>query len=370
MVPFEDAIAEWRDHLEARGLSLVSIKTYTTHIRSVATETRGMWPGYPDLVRWQTRQKALSKTTRHHKAKSVRCFFQWAMDMEYIGTNPARRLPVPTRAKTLPEFLSDAEMERLIYGKLRLPYRKGERWLATRDLLLTRLLVLTGLRRAEVCRLLVGDVDPQRRTPLRPRRQGRSRPHRPVPRRYSIPDAPSGRAPNEPLFVGRYEGRPLQPDAVNYIFLAQALADLRQASPPAPVASRLCQLPVPPRRPDPADPGAARPRLAGDDADLPAGDGAGPPQCGEPAGRDAAGQLITSRGRSRRARARARADPELRPAAMQLGRPSPSATCRTCSRRVSAGPSTSTATYTDDAAAGRGRNGRRSARDVAVRVRA
>jgi site-specific recombinase XerD len=219
MVPFEDAIAEWRDHLEARGLSLVSIKTYTTHIRSVATETRGMWPGYPDLVRWQTRQKALSKTTRHHKAKSVRCFFQWAMDMEYIGTNPARRLPVPTRAKTLPEFLSDAEMERLIHGKLRLPYRKGERWLGARDLLLTRLLVLTGLRRAEVCRLLVGDVDPQRRTLFVRAGKGDRDRTVPYPEMLDLGSLLRGRAPTEPLFVGRYEGRPLQPDAVNYIFL-------------------------------------------------------------------------------------------------------------------------------------------------------
>lgn len=230
MRPFHEAITDWLTYLEASGLSPSSIKQYAYHLRGVEAATRGVWPAYPDLVRWLGSLRLLSATTRRHHVSTVRTFFAWAVDMEYIAANPARKLPVPKRARTLPAILPDRDLTRLISGRFKLPYRWGESHLAARDKLIIRLLCLSGIRRAEVSSLNVGDIDTVNR--LLYVRQGKGSRDRtiriPEPLARDLFAYSRGRSPIDPLFQSRTLGRRLTPNGIGEIFTSKVSAAMGQ----------------------------------------------------------------------------------------------------------------------------------------------
>lgn len=226
MEPFSAAVEDWLDYLVARNLSPSSIKQYAYHLRSVERTTNGLWPGYPDLMRWLRSQKSLSGTTRHHRVSVVRSFFAWAETMEYIASNPARKLPLPRRERPLPPTIDDRDLRRLIDGKFRLPYRWGERRLAQRDKLIIRLLCLTGLRRAEASALDVGDIDLTNHIVyVRRGKGGKGRAVRfPDPLAKDLAAFMRGRNAAEPLFTSRTLGRRLTPNGVGDILTGKVSA--------------------------------------------------------------------------------------------------------------------------------------------------
>lgn len=214
MIPFHEAITQWLDGLE---LSSRSKDAYAYRLRSVATFTNGYWPSGEDLRRWQQSIKNQSATTRHHKTKTVRMFFAWAAE-ELQVSNPARRLPVPRRPKQLPQTLTEEEWDKLESGKLRLPYRKGERYLAARDLTIVRLIMFTGLRRQEVANLTVGDVDVTHQT-VRVN-DGKGSRDRVVayPDKLDLSGFVRGRRPAEPLFTKRKSKQPFAAEGIGAMF--------------------------------------------------------------------------------------------------------------------------------------------------------
>lgn len=88
---------------------------------------------------------------------SVRVFFRWLSKQEYINNNPATEITSPRLGKRLPKvILSEREMEEV----LQQPDLKLDRGVRDRAILET--LYSTGIRRAELARLRLIDLDRDR----------------------------------------------------------------------------------------------------------------------------------------------------------------------------------------------------------------
>jgi site-specific recombinase XerD len=218
---FAEAISRYQRALHARGLSLESQKNYTSTVAGLHKQTGDAWPTYPVLVDWLSSMD-VAKTTMHHRTANVKRFFAWCVDMEYIEKDPAAKLIVPKRGKNNPVTLSVSQVEFLL-GDWTPYYTKRDAFLAARDKALVRLFIMTGLRRAELSALNVGDVNVEGRAIAV--RSGKGDKDRTV----MVPGnvQPELRALtlernyDEPLFIGkniRGSRKRLAPDAISYIF--------------------------------------------------------------------------------------------------------------------------------------------------------
>jgi integrase/recombinase XerC len=217
------AIDSYAKALKARGLSLGSITGYSRVLNMLSKATQAEWPRYPELVDWVSGMENLNKTTMHHRVSAVKSFFAWAFDMEYIPANPAAKLITPKRAKGLPEILTESQVMWLL-REWTPYYDKRDAFLIPRDKAIVRMYLLTGLRRAELCSLDVGDINLAAKTVSV--RHGKGDKARVVPLStslvFALKEFVHGREPGEPLFLGkniRGERKRLAPDAVTYIFV-------------------------------------------------------------------------------------------------------------------------------------------------------
>lgn len=105
--------------------------------------------------------KGLSKNSIIRKVSSIRSFISYLLSEGVIERNPFDMIVIPKKEKKLPSFLTEDEIERLI------EYNKPDRVLskepnypfAFRDYAILMLMYSSGLRRGEVSRLNIGDVD-------------------------------------------------------------------------------------------------------------------------------------------------------------------------------------------------------------------
>lgn len=220
-VKLDDAIERYLKALKARNLSLGSVKTYGNHLTMLSKHTGGRWPRYADLVEWMSKQE-VAKATLHHRVSTVKGFLKWCQDMEYTTDNPGLKLDTPKRAKGHPDLLTNSQVKYLLNEWVPY-YDKRDAYLIDRDKAIVRMLLCTGLRRAELCALNVGDVNlPAKTVSVRHGKGDRARVV-PFPDSLAFALKPSvhGRKPNEPLFIGkniRGSRKRLDPDAVSYIF--------------------------------------------------------------------------------------------------------------------------------------------------------
>lgn len=237
---FAEAIDLYLDYMPTRGYSLLSVRTARTKLRAllafcaslpsdpVASSTDKSavpWPDEGMLIRWQVaRSRAISKTTLYNDATTMRTFMTWAARMRLVPENPARDISVPKRPRKLPRPLDDQTIHLLLNG-WKPAYAKRDRNLVERDRTLVRLYMKTGLRRAELCSLDVGDVtipnDPtlpgaRQIVNVRSGKGDRDR-YVPLPPDCDLRALVQGRKSGEPLFVGK-RGDRLDPNAISYIF--------------------------------------------------------------------------------------------------------------------------------------------------------
>jgi integrase/recombinase XerD len=99
----------------------------------------------------------LSAASQRSKLVPLRGFFKWLTRRGEIPANPAADLDLPRRLKRLPQsVLTEAEAERVLAGAdLSSP-------IGLRDRVMMELLYATGIRRTELARLSVGDIDAER----------------------------------------------------------------------------------------------------------------------------------------------------------------------------------------------------------------
>lgn len=87
------------------------------------------------------------------QAKAVKGFFTWLVDEGEISVSPAARVKLPHVPETPPPVLSEEQLRRLLKAA------EGRDFRGRRDTALIRLLVDTGMRRAEAAALQVDDLD-------------------------------------------------------------------------------------------------------------------------------------------------------------------------------------------------------------------
>lgn len=94
-----------------------------------------------------------ARATVLRKASTLRSFTKFLRASGGLARDPFLGVPMPKRARALPRFLTESEIEEILTAPA--PSGVG----AVRDRALVELLYSSGLRRAEACGLNVGDVD-------------------------------------------------------------------------------------------------------------------------------------------------------------------------------------------------------------------
>lgn len=155
------ALERYRDVL-AVTVSPSSARTYTFRLRWCVKE---LGPNrivddvlQPDLERLlASYRNGRRPNTVALLTTCLKQFFAWCEEVEIIARNPAQRLRAPRRTKWQPRALSEAAMLQLL-GRLTQPPDSDD-WKAVRNEVLVRLLVFSGLRRAEIAGLKWDDID-------------------------------------------------------------------------------------------------------------------------------------------------------------------------------------------------------------------
>ncbi len=101
----------------------------------------------------QESDRGLAKSSLARLVASVRSWFKWLHRERVVAANAAAALRAPRKARTLPEPLTQAEIDRLLSA----PAEEG--WLAARARAVLEVLYSGGLRVGELARLDLGDVD-------------------------------------------------------------------------------------------------------------------------------------------------------------------------------------------------------------------
>ncbi len=105
--------------------------------------------------------KKLSRNTIIRKISAVRSFINYLVLNKYITKNPFEQIQIPRKQKILPPFLTEEEIQKLINENhpSKVLSKKLNDKFAFRDYAMLLLLYSSGLRRSELVRLNVGDVD-------------------------------------------------------------------------------------------------------------------------------------------------------------------------------------------------------------------
>ena len=106
----------------------------------------------------QANGEPLSPTSQNHYLTSVKQFFKWLSQENYLLYNPASELRVPRQTPSLPVVLTVEEIEALmLQPDLNTPY-------GMRDRAILEVLYSTGIRRSELCHLQLHDLSLSRQT--------------------------------------------------------------------------------------------------------------------------------------------------------------------------------------------------------------
>jgi integrase/recombinase XerD len=116
----------------------------------------------------------LSVVTQCHRLSFIKMYFRWLTKNNYILGNPASEIELPKIGRRLPRFLLSASDAEKILAQPDLTKPQG-----IRDRAMMETLYSTGLRRSELPRLKVYDIDADRGTLMV--RQGKGRKDRVVP---------------------------------------------------------------------------------------------------------------------------------------------------------------------------------------------
>lgn len=105
-------------------------------------------------------QRRFDRRTLHNHVSGLRAFYRYWMQRGRLERNPFAKLPLPRLPKSLPKFLTEAQMTALLAGPLKLLQNKSlsapEAW---RDRLMLELLYGGGLRVSELVAMNYGAVD-------------------------------------------------------------------------------------------------------------------------------------------------------------------------------------------------------------------
>ena len=117
MITIQQAIDEYMQHLEARGLAKGTLKLYADHLWHMAEVLEGRsrhvvsTVQHKDLDAWaiELNRMGLSSGVRRDRIFLAKRFFKWLHERGDLLANPARDLPIPKKVDPLPENPPDAD---------------------------------------------------------------------------------------------------------------------------------------------------------------------------------------------------------------------------------------------------------------------
>ena len=148
-----ETVISFRDHLEELGRSPNTIRQYTWHAQRLV-DYLGKDPEEitrEDLSRYRhylANKLDYSKASLYMVTMAIKAFFS------YLEMDTADTLPRPSRRKSLPKFLTEAEAHALLMAAVSEP----------RDHAILTVMAYTGLRVSEVCHLDCEDINLGERT--------------------------------------------------------------------------------------------------------------------------------------------------------------------------------------------------------------
>jgi len=105
-------------------------------------------------------QRRFGRRTLHNHVSGLRSFYRYWQRREKVARNPFAGVPLPKLEKTLPKFLTETQMKKLLAGPQRLlANESADAFTAWRDRLAMELLYGGGLRVSELVALKYGAVD-------------------------------------------------------------------------------------------------------------------------------------------------------------------------------------------------------------------
>jgi site-specific recombinase XerD len=134
---YRDSLRLFGEFLVERGMPTGVEAISREHVEEFLTD---------QLRRWKP-------ATAHARYKGLRVFFGWLQEEGEIRASPMARIKPPKVPEQPPEVLSDDDLRRL------LKTCEGRDFDSRRDMAILRLLIDTGLRRAELAGLKMEDVD-------------------------------------------------------------------------------------------------------------------------------------------------------------------------------------------------------------------
>ena len=110
-----------------------------------------------DIVRdWMVSmmEAGLTASTVNRRLSALRTFYRYLLKREWVEIDPVRGVRGPKKKKSLPVFLKESEMDRLLDGDF-----FGNDFKGKRDRLIVNMFYVTGVRLSELTGLDVHDVD-------------------------------------------------------------------------------------------------------------------------------------------------------------------------------------------------------------------
>lgn len=163
-----------------------------------------------------------SYSTYANYHKYLKKFFAWCVEREHMKKNPIQEIKKPKRPHRLPRRLKEEDIQKILYTTFSINYRYG--FEQTRNYAIMATYVYTGLRRTELIKLQLTDIDLENSTILV--RQAKGNKDRVVPIHYKLKpilerylsERKKSRKESLNLFVGARGSNPLTESGIKGIY--------------------------------------------------------------------------------------------------------------------------------------------------------
>ena len=160
-LPHRDLVREFLSYIQVeKGLATNTLQSYARDLAGLQSWAQKKGKQVEtlerkDLREWIARMSrdGLAPSSVSRAVSAARGFFRFLMLDGHIKRHPAEDLHTPQRVSRLPKFLSEEEMERLLFA----PDIKTD--VGVRDRAILELMYATGLRVSELCSLKQSDVE-------------------------------------------------------------------------------------------------------------------------------------------------------------------------------------------------------------------
>ncbi len=193
-------IESWLNDLQDKGKSIHTIEAYQRGAENFVTWNRQYSETFNpaaiiprDVHDWKTHQQTVEKAapaTINQRVTALTGFFEWAVSVGVIASNPAQGVKMLRPPARKPKALTERDVRKL----LRATHEGGD----VRDYALIEFLLGTGLRASECLALEIGDVVIQKRSGVVTVRNGKGGNHRSIPLTAHVRNALSAYLDNHP----------------------------------------------------------------------------------------------------------------------------------------------------------------------------